>query len=132
MWRKFDQLEDESGFLPWAKVIVRFESLKARRTAARDKLWFSSDVIEIVSEDDFETDSDETMSLERGALDLCLENLEDSQRDLVLLPYRDHGAIVKLAEKNKKSVNSYYKKIGRIREKLSLCIEGKLRGRLTQ
>ena len=37
MWRKLGQLRKESEFLPWAKVIVRFESLKARRTFARDR-----------------------------------------------------------------------------------------------
>ncbi len=26
MWKKLDQLEDEQGFLPWAKVIVRFKA----------------------------------------------------------------------------------------------------------
>ena len=29
MWKKFDQLDSTDGFLPWAKVIVRFEALKA-------------------------------------------------------------------------------------------------------
>ncbi|WP_044302724.1 sigma factor, partial [Rhodopirellula sallentina] len=27
MWQKFSQLDTEDGFLPWAKVIVRFKCL---------------------------------------------------------------------------------------------------------
>lgn len=126
MWRKFDQLDSIEGFLPWAKVIVRFESLKARRTVARDKLWFSEDLIEIMADEDAGDESDETLNSERDALDTCLGKLNEAQRDLVLLPYRDHGAVTQLAEQSKKSVNSYYKKIGRIRDNLANCIEMEL------
>ena len=31
MWQKFEQLEAESGFLPWGKVIVRFHCLRYSR-----------------------------------------------------------------------------------------------------
>lgn len=128
MWRKIDQLENDDGFLPWAKVIVRFEALKARRTAARDKLWFSDEVFEIIGDEDSGVDTDELLAKERDALERCLKKLGKPQRDLVLLPYREHGAISRLAEETKKSVNSYYKKIGRIREKLTSCIENELEG----
>ena len=52
MWRKLDQLRDESEFLPWAKVIVRYEALKARQTAARDRLCFSDEVFELLAASD--------------------------------------------------------------------------------
>ena len=126
MWQKFDQLIDEEGFLPWAKAIVRFEALKARRTAARDKLWFSEDVINLISHED--TDTPQLLDRERAALDTCLNKLSKTQRDLVLLPYRDHGAITRFAEETKKSANSCYKKIGRIRDKLTSCIRSELNG----
>ncbi|NNC87597.1 MAG: hypothetical protein HKN82_03950 [Akkermansiaceae bacterium] len=45
MWKKLDQLEDEGGFLPWAKVIVRFKALQARRTVARDRLVLSEETV---------------------------------------------------------------------------------------
>ena len=38
MWNKLDQLENEEGFVPWAKVIVRFKAMHARRSVVRDRL----------------------------------------------------------------------------------------------
>lgn len=125
MWRKLDQLDGESGFLPWGKVIVRFEVMKARQTFARDRLCFSDKVFELLAEDDFSEDG-EAMAEEREALSQCLGKFESAQRELVLLPYCGRGAVTDLAAKSDRTVNSLYKKIGRLREKLTLCIEKEL------
>ena len=37
MWQKLGQLDSEQGFLPWAKVILRYKCLPAhRRAGARE------------------------------------------------------------------------------------------------
>ncbi|MEM6279190.1 MAG: sigma-70 family RNA polymerase sigma factor [Verrucomicrobiota bacterium] len=125
MWRKLDQLDDESGFLPWAKVIVRYEALKARQKVARDRLCFGEDVYELLA-DDSADDVNEVLSQERDALGVCLGKLDTSQRELVLLPYHGHGAITEIAEKSGQTVNSLYKKIGRLRAKLTQCVQNRL------
>lgn len=51
MWRKLGQLESADGFLPWAKVIVRFESLRLRREHARDRHLFSDEVFELLADE---------------------------------------------------------------------------------
>ncbi|MEO0447037.1 MAG: sigma-70 family RNA polymerase sigma factor [Verrucomicrobiota bacterium] len=128
MWRKLDQLRNESEFLPWAKVIVRYEALKARQRVARDRLCFSEDVYELLAEDESETEDEDLRQQERDALSHCLGTLDTAQRDLVLLPYHGHGAVTELAEKSGRTVNSLYKKIGRLREKLGVCVEHRLEG----
>ncbi len=125
MWRKLDQLREESEFLPWAKVIVRFESLKARRTFARDRHQFGDDVFELIAAGDDSVDEEE-LQQERLAMKSCLGKFDSAQRELVLLPYRGHGAVVELAKDSGKTVNSLYKKIGRLREKLANCIDHEL------
>ena len=125
MWRKLHQLRDESEFLPWAKVIVHYEALKARQTVARDRLCFSEDIFELLAEEDPE-DGIENMADEREALGHCLGKLESPQRKLVLLPYHGHGAVTELAEESGRTVNSLYKKIGRLRQQLSQCVERQL------
>ena len=45
MWRKIDQLKSENDFLPWAKTVLRFEALKARRKFARDRHVFNDDAL---------------------------------------------------------------------------------------
>lgn len=122
MWRKLDQLRDESEFLPWAKVIVRYEALKARQSVARDQLSFGEDVYELLAADDGAT-GDDALDREREALDHCLDKLGSPQRKLVLLPYHGRGAVTDLATETGQTVNSLYKKIGRLRSKLTQCVE---------
>lgn len=131
MWRKLDQLQDESEFLPWAKVIVRFEVLKARQTTARDRLTFGDDVFEKLAEEAAAPIADDVLAKERKALDRCLAKLDSAQRNLVLLPYHGHGSVDKLARELGRSANSLYKKIGRLRQKLTLCVEAELEGGLS-
>gem|GEM_PF-497875 len=38
-------------------------------------------------------------------------------------PYREPGGVTELAERTKRSSNSFYKLLGRLREKLRLCVE---------
>ncbi len=44
LWEKFDQLRDEAGFLPWAKVVARFEVLGWLRDKGRDRLVLNEEV----------------------------------------------------------------------------------------
>ncbi|MEM9017454.1 MAG: RNA polymerase factor sigma-70, partial [Verrucomicrobiota bacterium] len=125
MWRKLDQLEDDSGFLPWAKVIVRYEALKARQKVARDRLCFGEDVFDLLA-DDASGEEGEVLAQERDALGICLGKLDASQRELVLLPYHGHGAISEIAGTTGQTVNSLYKKIGRLRSKLTQCVQNRM------
>jgi RNA polymerase sigma-70 factor (ECF subfamily) len=44
--QRFDQLRDEPGFLPWAKVIVRFKCLSAIGKLGRDRHVFCDGVLD--------------------------------------------------------------------------------------
>ena len=69
---------------------------------------------------------EEELVHEQQALKQCLGKLDPTQRESVLTPYRGHGAVSDLAEDSGRSVNSLYKKIGRLREKLTVCVERQL------
>ncbi|MEM7697262.1 MAG: sigma-70 family RNA polymerase sigma factor [Verrucomicrobiota bacterium] len=124
MWRKLDQLEETDQFLPWAKVIVRYEALKLRQKVARDRLSFSEKVYELLAADD--EDDGDPLEQERAAMESCLSQMEPEQRELVLLPYLGHGSVARLAEKSGRTENSLYKKIGRLRTALAKCIGSQL------
>ena len=68
----------------------------------------------------------ERMNLERRALDSCLQKLSRENRRLVLIPYQRSGSLSELAQRTNRSVNSLYKLLGRLREKLRLCVEQEL------
>ena len=122
MWKKLDQLDDEEGFLPWAKVIVRFKAMHARRTVARDRLVLSEETVALLADEAFELPQDQVVR-GRKALDTCLKKLSVEYQKLVLLPYCEPGGVTELAERTKRSSNSLYKLPGRLREKLRLCVE---------
>jgi RNA polymerase sigma-70 factor (ECF subfamily) len=125
MWKKLDQLEDEQGFLPWAKVILRFKALKARRTVARDRLVLSEDTVALLADEALDLAPGQ-IGLERSTLESCLKKLSDDHRSLVLLPYRKSGGLKELARETGRSANSLYKLLGRLREKLRVCVEREL------
>jgi len=125
MWSKLDQLENEEGFVPWAKVIVRFKAMHARRSVARDRLVLSEETVALLAEEAVDSNS-ERMNLERRALDSCLQKLSRENRRLVLIPYQRSGSLSELAQRTNRSVNSLYKLLGRLREKLRLCVEQEL------
>ena len=126
MVQKMDQLETPDAFLPWGKVIVRFQSLKTRRKFARDRLVFSEDLIEMLAHEGLNAIDTNDMEIWQQALDECLKLLSAPNRDLVLAPYRSNEAVVHMAEKSGRTVNSLYKLLGRLRLKLRECVEEKL------
>jgi len=126
MWKKLGQLDDESGFLPWGKVIVRIQSLRHIQKMKSEQLVFSESTLNTIADAASKND-EEDYAFKRKALRKCLQSLSKSQRQLIMAPYYQHGSIKVLANKNKVSVNSLYKKIGRLREKLFSCISSQRR-----
>jgi RNA polymerase sigma-70 factor (ECF subfamily) len=122
MWRKLDLLDSPDNFLPWAKVIVRFEALRARRDYARDRLVFSEELLSMLADEAAETGED-LLAREKQALERCFKRLSPAHRELVLAPYAGCGRVKELAEQSHRSVNSLYKLLGRLRAKLQGCID---------
>ena len=126
MWKKLDQLQDEAGFFPWAKVIVRFETLRARRRVARDRLVLSEEAITKLADQEMKVSHD-LLEREREALKRRLAKLSDDHRRLAMMPYLEAGGLTQLAKRTKRSANSLYKLLGRLREKLRICVEQEMK-----
>ncbi len=125
MWRKLSQLDQADGFLPWAKVIVRFEALRFRRSFARDRHVVTEDVLTLLANEAAEVPED-IWEKEREALRTCLTSFAPHHRELLLAPYAGEGRVSRIAEDTARSVNSLYKLLGRLRDKLMLCVESRL------
>jgi len=125
MWKKRDQLDDQDGFLPWAKSIIRFEALRALRNMARDRLVLSDVVIALLADEAMETPPGQ-LDRERRALQDCLGRLSSEHRKLVMIPYVDPGGIQEMAGRVDRSPNSLYKLLGRLRVKFRTCVEREL------
>jgi RNA polymerase sigma-70 factor (ECF subfamily) len=125
LWEKFDQLRDEAGFLPWAKVVVRFKCLTVIDRLRRDRHVFSDGVLELLAEEAEVFDAEERERSMR-ALRSCLEGFSPPHQELLLAPYSGEARVTMLAEQAGKSANALYKLLGRLREKLAACIETRL------
>ena len=125
MWEKRGQLESPSGFLPWAKVIVRFKCLSAIASSRRSRLLLSDEVLQRLAEEADALQAEELASI-RIALSSCLEKFDVAQQELLLAPYSGSGRVQELAEQCGKSANTLYKLLGRLREKLADCVRGQL------
>lgn len=124
LWRKFADYPTGEDFRKWAFAVSRFEALAWLRDRARDRLVFNQDVFDLIAQ---EAESrSEYHQRQREALDLCLEKLPPSQRDLVQQAYRPGTRIDQLAEHRGQSPNSLYKLLQRIRIALLDCTRRRL------
>ena len=131
MWEKLSQVRNEDGFLPWAKVILRFKCLAAVSAMRRDRhvlsgVVLSGAVLELIA-DEAEAMTAEDTAAVRQALDVCLTQFSEAHQELLLAPYAGDGRVKRIAEESGKSVNALYKMLGRLREKLGSCVRGQLR-----
>lgn len=122
MWQKLEQLDTEDGFLPWAKVILRYKCLQLVERLRREKPLLSDEVLRLLA-DEADRSTPDGLATLRGALELCLGEFSEPHQQLLLAPYVEAGRVKGLAEQTGKSANALYKLLGRLREKLSSCIE---------
>ena len=122
MWKKIGQLENEEGFLPWAKVIVRYKCFHVIDTLRRERALLSDEVLRLIADEAESTTASKYVEL-RISLNGCLSQFTASHQELLLAPYSGAGRVKELAEAKGKSANALYKLLGRLREKLSTCID---------
>ena len=125
MWQKRGQLESADGFVPWARVILRFkclrqiEKLRSRRPLLNDKMLATL-------AERFQNCSTEDTAARSKAIQLCLNQFPVEHRELLLAPHRADISLVELAERRKKSPNALYKLLARLREQLTECVRLRL------
>ncbi|MEO2017855.1 MAG: sigma-70 family RNA polymerase sigma factor [Fuerstiella sp.] len=123
MWRKWDEFDPDTDFMPRARVIARFEVLKFRRRMARDRHVFRDDVMELLAHAAEELDSQASAEDCRAALQHCLNSLPRRSGQLIRAAYEGDRTIREIAEDVGQSATAFYKTLDRIREKLRMCIK---------
>lgn len=123
-WQKFDQFDTATKFSTWACQIAYFEVKNYLRTSARDRHFFSDEVLDQLAE---ETPRDaDRLAAERAALHKCVEKLVPDERDLLAQAYTTGTTIRDIAGTLGQSANSLYKQLNRIRRRLYTCITRQL------
>ena len=124
VWTKFSQFELGSNFLAWVSQIANFEVMKHRTRKRRDKVVFTDEFLQAVTETSLKR-SDE-LEQRRAALATCLKKLRPKDRELIQKRYATGERGTHLAEESGRPVNSVYQSLGRIRRVLLECIERQL------
>ncbi len=129
LWEQRDDYDSTKPFLPWARTIAYYLVLAQRTKKRRERIYFSEEVMNLLAEE-MEAIG-EKLDGRHEALQTCLEQLSDSNRQMIDLCYFGGLKINAIAEKVKKSVEATYKMVARIRHKLHACVESNLKENLT-
>jgi RNA polymerase sigma-70 factor, ECF subfamily len=124
LWSKADQFVKGTNFLAWACRIAYFKVLAYRRDCGRERLMFSSgllDTLAVAGEEQAQAGDHRS-----AALDDCLAALPTKQRELVLDRYGPGGSIKGIAADRGRSPQGLAVTLHRIRQALLDCIEHKL------
>ena len=124
LWRKFDQFDRETEFMPWAMRVAFYEAKNFLRMASRDRHCFSDDLLEkLASERAGDLDQIEPRAL---ALRHCLAKLSADDRELLDRVYSDRDSVDGIAAELGKATQTIYNQLHKLRRQLMDCIERNL------
>jgi len=124
MWRKFDQFETGTDFAAWGISIARFRVLTYRRKAASRRIYFNEELMHQIADAAATVSSQNDVRL--GALQSCLANLREKDRELIRLRYLAENTTKQTAERLGRSADSVYKSLNRVHDSLMWCIRRSL------
>lgn len=124
LWEEFDRFEAGTSFLAWAKRVAYFQVRTWRKKQSRNKLVFDQHVLDAIAA---EYDRISPVIEEREqALEDCLKELTDRNRQLLSEFYSDGSQINEVAAVLNRTVAAVYKALQRIRATLRVCVERRL------
>ena len=126
LWRSCPTFRPDTDFLPWALGVARHQVLKHWRTAKRDRLTFSEEFLHELTVEAI--DLADEMVPRQAALDECVKQLSDRQRDLIHRFYGANQTAAVIASAWERSVHAVYKSLKVTRRALLECVEAKLAG----
>lgn len=120
LWKKWHTFDPATSFLRWAFAVAFIEILRYRRKSAKDRLWFSESLMELLSAD--VQQNAEVHSSRLDALSNCLEKLDLDDRRLIEIRYRQGASAQSVADEFNKPLSTIYKMLLRVRQSLRNCI----------
>ena len=134
-WKKFSDFTPESSeaksdeFVRWACVIARYKALSWQRDKARDRLVFRESVVEKLAT--MAMESIERRDEERQAVEVCLGEMQDEQRRLVLSVHTPGESVARIAKETSEKARRLYSKINVLRRLLLDCVQQRLAGEIS-
>lgn len=125
LWNKFATFDRQRSFVAWACGVARLEAANFLRSRSRQRLYFTDELNLLLIEAQDELSPDE-LEDRRAALARCLRQLRERDRQLIEECYAAEDAIPAVAQRDKRSPQSVYNSLRRIRRALFECIRRSL------
>jgi len=121
IWRKFSEFDPSKDFFAWASSFAFYEAKNFQRVSARSRLHFDDELMERFA-DERVADLDHREA-RLAAMDQCLEELDDSGRELVCEFYLNNTEVAALAQRLGRSPQTLYNKLNILRRLLGDCMK---------
>jgi RNA polymerase sigma-70 factor (ECF subfamily) len=120
MWQKFATFESGSDFVAWASTICFYESKNFQRLAARSSFQFDDNLLNTLALERL----DDLAQHERrmNALEQCLQQFAEAERQMLRAAYVGHGGITVLAGQMNRAPRTLYNKLNHLRRLLAECV----------
>lgn len=124
LWEKSKEFDRQREFLPWALHRAYYEVLNFRKEAARSKLVFSEELMQLL--DDERREQQSYLDEMKEALQHCLSKVSETDLKILQFRYAEAKSISELSEEVGRTAKSLYRRLDRIRELLSNCVQQRL------
>ncbi|MBU4273747.1 MAG: sigma-70 family RNA polymerase sigma factor [Planctomycetes bacterium] len=121
LWSKQSEYTPGSDFRAWAFRVARFQVMAYRKRQSLDRLVFGDELVGRLAR--LGESRGESLDEKRELLIECLQELKDSQRQLLDDHYGDRLSGREIAEKTGRNVDAVFQAMHRAREALLRCIE---------
>ena len=126
LWQKFDDFDRRKPFFAWAHEFARYRTLRYRQIRANDLPALTPEALDAIATRMADRD-DSRDRLYAEALPKCVEELKDTDRELIQLRYGTGTAVKVLSQKLNRSVNAVSQSLARVRRRLRECVEETVR-----
>ncbi len=124
LWKRFEQYDPQQSFGGWARGIAARKVLEHARQNARFPVVFAPRAIQAIAEAFDRTEA--TASRRYDALRLCLAQLPERSRRLLVLRYDQELEVEAIASQTERTLDAVYQALSRVRGRLEQCIRRRL------
>jgi RNA polymerase sigma-70 factor (ECF subfamily) len=125
--KNYDKYDRDRPFVAWAIGIAKNEVLMHRRRNSQNKLIFSTETIQRISE--LHEKESEKFNETKRALDICIKKLKGRWRRILEMRYLNEMSIPRIAQKLGMTTNAIYTAFHRTRTALRDCIDREMSSR---
>lgn len=122
--QKSAQFDPVRPFIPWAFAFAKNQVKAALQKSNRDRMLFNEEAMAIVEK--IAIENDKTQNARQAALERCIENLKEEQKEIIRGKYQEEKSLEEIAKDRQQKPNRLAVMLFRIRKVLAECISRKL------